>query len=505
MKILALLLLAATTVSNQEPLWYPFGPWPRPVDGEAAAAIRARLERKGGIALAVQRVCAGLCASMSVEAQVASNFLVERAPEAYPALLDAMIKKDKATISEARANCRCSFEATVRFGVCNGYISRLGGDLMDAHPLAVARRAGARQALTKAIAGGGPRAHMAMRVLLDAGNSARGPCPGLADAVQTATPVLVQWLGVPKPPLRIPGGIHSSAKRWAHALRALSFGGANRSLAEKAVRAFLASDTTAPLAAIALARMGVDMAAEVPHLARILDEIALGETRQDPALSLEQLGLLVDTMDALAAIGKPARVALPNVAAFARRMEIPRCNTLGARSYIQLVRAIATEADADQAAAVFAALLGCEGSSEPLVQALLGFGPTARASVVQVLRDDARPIQHRLAAADVLMRMAPMTLEARDENVVALLRAKAKGTASELDRCRAEAHLPPIPTPTVSPPPEFMTCLSRYLCGPAPEAYQQTIARCCRSFDPDICVGIRDISAPADAKAPPPP
>ncbi len=58
MKTLALLLLAATAAPSWDQLWYPFGPWRDPVAAETAAAFRARLERKGGIALALRRVCA---------------------------------------------------------------------------------------------------------------------------------------------------------------------------------------------------------------------------------------------------------------------------------------------------------------------------------------------------------------------------------------------------------------------------------------------------------------
>ena len=226
MKLLALLLLAVTAVSTEVQLRYPFGPWTDPDDAKVAAKVRDRLEQAGGIARAIRRVCTHSMSS-SVEDAVASNFLVERATETYPALLDAMIKEEKAPNSEASAYCQGNLEGTARFGVCYGHIGDGGGSEADAHPLAVARRAGTHQALAKAIAGGGPRADTAMDLLLEAGNWANGRCPGLENAVRIATPVLVKWLGVPKPPSRIPGGVHSAEAKWDQALRALSFGGAD--------------------------------------------------------------------------------------------------------------------------------------------------------------------------------------------------------------------------------------------------------------------------------------
>src|SRR6266478_1126321 len=167
MKLLALVLLVLTDVSMEEPLRYPFGPWTNPDDAKVAAKFRHRLEQEAGIDHAIRRVCAHPMSS-EIEDDVASNFLVERAAEAYPALLDAMIKKEKASNTEANAYCRGSLEGTVRFGICYGHMGDGGGSEMDAHPLAVARRAGAHQALAKAIAGGGPRADTAMDVLLEA-------------------------------------------------------------------------------------------------------------------------------------------------------------------------------------------------------------------------------------------------------------------------------------------------------------------------------------------------
>ena len=322
MKLLALLLLAVTPVSTEVQLPYPFGPWTDPDDAAAAATFRHRLEQAGGIARAIRRVCTHSMES-GIEDAVASNFLVERATETYPALLDAMVKEEKAQDSDANASCRGNLEGTARFGVCYGHIGDGGGSEADAHPLAVARRAGAHRALANAIAGGGPRAQTAMDVLLEAGNWASGSCAGLADAVRTATPVLVKWLGVPKPPGRIPGGVHEAEAKWDQALRALSFGGADRAIAETPVSAFLADDATAPLAALALARMGADVAAEAPHLARILDGIVLDDRTRGPKHSQQQLTLLDDTVDALAAIGKPARATLPNIAAFIGRVEMP--------------------------------------------------------------------------------------------------------------------------------------------------------------------------------------
>jgi hypothetical protein len=509
MKLLALLLLTVTAAAATDVgLPYPFGPWTDPEDAKVAAKFRERLEQAGGIERAIRRVCAHSMSS-GVEDAVASNFLVERATETYPALLDAMIKEDKARDSEARATCAGNLEGTARFGVCYGHVGDGSGDEADAHPLAVARRAGVHRALAKAIAGGGARAPVAMDLLLEAGSSANGSCAGLADAVRTATPVLVRWLGVPKSPSRIPGDVLSTEEKWDAALRALSFGGADRAIAEKPVGAFLVDDATAPLATLALARMGVNVAAEAPRLARILDGIVLSDHRRGAKYSQQQLTLLEDSVDALGAVGKAARATLPNIAAFVARVEMPGCHSLGAARYIHLVQAVATEADTDQAVAALAPLLDCQGPTDPVVKALVDLGPAARAPIVGVLRDDARTIRERLAALDALLRTDPSTLEARDQRLVTLLKAKAKGAPTELDRCRAEAALPEAPTTTVPPPPELMTCLSRYLCGPGKEVYQQTIERCCRSAaragTPGVCAGVRDTSsatAPRNTRSP---
>src|SRR3954471_17346356 len=114
MKLLALLLLAVPAVSTEVQLQYPFGPWTNPDDAKAAAKFRHRLEQEGGIARAIRRVCASSISS-SVEDDVAANFLVERATETYPALLDAMVKAEKARDSEANASCRENLEGTARF------------------------------------------------------------------------------------------------------------------------------------------------------------------------------------------------------------------------------------------------------------------------------------------------------------------------------------------------------------------------------------------------------
>jgi hypothetical protein len=352
---------------------YPFRPFLDAADANVAGRFRTRLEKAGGIRRAIDCVCT--CPRGAVENLVARNFLVERADSTYPALLDALRRAGEAPRSDDASACRVELEATVRDGVCFGYSIGRTWPVLDAHPLAVERRGRAQRALVKAIEGSGPRARLAMDVLLRAGNPADGVCTGGEDAIRTATPVLVKWLGTPRSPARISVFAKGAELAWQDALRALSFGGADRAIAEKPVTAFLADDATMPLAVVALARMGVDVTSEVPRLARILDGITADTLVPSSSLS-DELTRLEDTLDALQAMGTPARAALPNVAALMLRTEVPGCRTLGARRYVELVRAIATPADARLAVVSLTPLLPCPGSGASVARALSELGAT---------------------------------------------------------------------------------------------------------------------------------
>lgn len=459
-------------------------------DRAVAPRSGSRFEVHGGMARALQKVCASDIRGLKPEEEVAYEFLIEHAPDAYPALLDAMIREDrKAARTEAVVYCLANLEAAVRNGICFGYATDRGRELAESEtdPLFAARRAVASRALAKAIAGGGLRGATAMGVLLQAGSSIGGLCPGLADAVRVATPALVKGLGVPSPRMQIPRDTFGAEETWDKALRAFSYGGADRALAEKPLRAFLAADATTPLAALALARMGADVSAETPHLARILDGSVYGR-RQSPTESQRQLTLLADTVDALTALGKSAAAALPTLAAFLARVEMPGCHTLGPPRYVELVQAIATDATAAPAADALAPLLACDGPKERTIAAIVALGSAARPALLRVARDNAQTIAVRLTAVETLAEVGPVAPEPADRHLIDLLRAKAK-SADELDRCRAEAGLPPVTTQ--SRPPAFLSCLSHYLCGPTKDVYETAVRRCCdtltRNARPDLC------------------
>jgi hypothetical protein len=522
--------------SNEWP--YPFGPLTEPGEEIAGAKFRKQLERAGGVPSAIDCVCTCEGHERYLEDLVATNFLLERADVTYPAMLDAMRRIDgvirKAEEAPAKAGfypedtpaekalrCRGAIASTLQAGACWGYDVVPIGPTLDALPLAVERRGRAQHALAKAIEGGGPRAELALDVLLEAGaQPTRSLCTGLADTVRTATPILVKWLGAPRRPSRVPGSARNLPwLDWERAFRALSLGGADRTVAEKPVAAFLADDATAPLAALALARMAADASATVPLLSRILDGLSAAWTAapygSSQGADWDRLTQLVDTVDALQAIGKPARSALPSVCSFVLRTEVPACQLLHDYKYIQLVRAIATPADAQQAAACLAPLLACPGSKKPLAQALGEFGASARAPLLSLLRDNGRTIVERLYAVAALQHTGQADLDDRDNHLFALLRAKSTAledlraahspveAAKAVQRCGAEAGLTTAPAPAGSHWWEFANCLSMYLCGPTVETYARTMNRCCASIPrpelPAFCVGLSDAGASSGA------
>lgn len=518
---------------------YPFGPLTEPSEESIRAKFRKQLERAGGITTAIDCVCTCEGHERYLEDLVATNFLLERADATYPAMLDAMRRLDgvvrKAEEAPATASlepqkhfdaespadkalrCRGAIEGTLQAGACWGYDVVPIGPTLDALPLAVERRGRAQHALAKAIEGGGSRAELALDVLLEAGKYNPQLCTGLADTVRTATPILVKWLGAPRRPSMVPGSARNWPELdWERAFRALSLGGPDRAVAEKPVAAFLADDTTAPLAALALARMGADASATVPLLSRILDGLSAAWTAvpydSSRGADWDQLTQLVDTVDALQAIGKPARSALPSVCSFILRTEVPACRMLHDYKYIQLVRAIATPADAQQAATCLAPLLVCPGNKDLVVQALGEFGASARAPLLSMLRDNGRTIGERLEAAAALQHTEQADLDDRDRHLFALLRAKStalndlraahyptEAAKAELQRCGAEAGLTIAPALAGSHWWDFANCLSTYLCGPTAETYARTMGRCCASIPrpelPAFCVGLSDAGA----------
>lgn len=172
---------------------YPFGPLTEPSEEITRVKFRKQLERAGGIPAAIDCVCTCKDHERYLEDLVATNFLLERADATYPAMLDAMRRLDgvvrKAEEAPAKASlepqkdldtetpaekalrCRGAIEGTLQAGACLGYDVVPIGPTLDAHPLAVERRGHAQHALAKAIEGGGPRAELALDVLLEAGNT----------------------------------------------------------------------------------------------------------------------------------------------------------------------------------------------------------------------------------------------------------------------------------------------------------------------------------------------
>ena len=306
----------------------------------------------------------------------------------------------------------------------------------------------------------------------------------------------MKLLGAPHPPVRSPLHPHDTASTsWDVAFRVLSFDGVDRAIAEQPVAAFLEHDACAPLAALAIARMGGDANGAVPRIARVIETIDVR-----PQAELTQLG---DAVDALVAIGKPAHSALPSLAKLLSRPDMPGCHSLGGRRYAEMVRAIATPADTELAVAVLAPLVRCDrdralaSTERPVVELLGELGGPARGVLLSMFRDDTRLVSERLETLG-LARKAGYVPGDADGRVAKALEHKRdnpppKGPVSvrlgsALAACRAEAGLPPAAAgtaPFVSPVQDrslngFPGCLAMFLCGPSLETYARTMQRCCQ-------------------------
>jgi hypothetical protein len=253
--------------------------------------------------------------------------------------------------------------------------------------------------------------------------------------------------------------------------------------------------------------MSADATPAVRQLQRLLDAVVR------PAQGTWRDGELVrigDVMRALQAIGRPAAAALPNIAAFANRIETPRCGTFGSRAFVELVSAIATPATAKPAIDALGPMLRCEGHNIHVAEALAALGPAARDAVLSSLRDEGRTVAERLAAARALARPEQAPLDASDRRLVELLDAKLRTheqhvglnltpkrprtATEELAVCRAEAGVQDLPTPNSAVSWDFAGCISNYLCGPSRETYLRTMERCCRgdwNKSGDYCRGLR--------------
>lgn len=498
--LLVFLLLGS---ADELPWEYPFGPWADPEDARVATRFERALALPTGTARAIRQLCVSDPMSMTLEDRVASNYLLKHADRTLPLLLDMMARAERAPESWLESQCADRAEVEVLQAICFGYDIGGSGPTYDAHPLAVERRSRAQRALVAALKRGRRRGEMAMDVLLQAGP--QNLCPGSHDVMRAATPMLVERLGVPRVPATIPGSEYNAVDTWERALRALSYPGVDRTIAEARVIPFLNDDRTAPLAILALARMDADVSALVPQLARVLDQIAADA---DPAGSIDSARRtqLTDTLAALSVIGAPARAALPNLASIVSRVEAPKCLTLGAVRYVDVVRAVAGEADGREVVECLVPLLQCSGPSTPIVELLGRSDEHARAPLLTVLRDPRRTIHERLAAVEALGSAGQLALAAEDRRLVALLRAKLTnkaelraahnqdlyaGTAAELRRCRSEAGLDALEPQTERVTWGFANCITEYLCGPERETYWLTMAHCCRVTDtyprPQFC------------------
>lgn len=509
MSAAAVILLGMVMSAQWE---YPFDPFPDADAAKQAARLERSFAAKNGVGRAVRRLCAGDTMSLGVADLVARNFLIAHADRTFPRLLGMLAAQ--ASKRELR-ECAPQMEWTVLAGLCSGYDIGGSGPELDARPLAVERRERVRRTLIQALEEGGQRGKAAMEILQRAGTEL---CDGAPEAVRAATAVLVQWLDAPRRPPSRRADDDGQEPPWKQALRALTFKGVDRAIAETPVRAFLASDETVALAALSLARMGADATPALPQLQGLLDA-AVGPPGAWPPGQLTRLG---DVLRALQAIGKPAAPALPNVAAFAQRIELPECRTFGTRAFADLVRAVATPAASPAAVAILRPMLRCPGTNVVVTKALAELGPAARDALLSALRDENRTIAERVAAADALARPGQAPLDGRDRRLVGLLQAKLQahqqhGTwkvsppplrtaAEEVSICRAEAGLPPLP---VSKPHDvsrsFASCISNYLCGPERERYLQTMARCCgqdATRSGGACRELHDSAGGPDGSAP---
>ncbi len=377
--------LALFAVTQALPNHYPFAPFSDPEDAQAVARLERRLAKPDGIGVAVELNCEDDWGGggYDIDELVAREFLIRRFERALPALLERVRRERAPNSSDHARLCGAGARSLIGQAVCFGYATGASGPSLDAHPQAVTARARVAEAFVAALESKRLPTNLLLDVLLEALDSGRAGraysltfedlCTGGKALVYRATRPLLETLGAPKKLGQPPRPFVAEGNQ-EKAFRLLSYGVANRWLAEAKVRPFLEHPATLPLAAVTLERMGVDASAVVPHLEQTLDALTFsGKAKADGAA----FALLEDSFDLFVLLGPRGNAALPSLGRVAARWELPECRWFGTRFYVDVIRATYVRGQEQNSLAVLLPLLRCP---DPLVRALPGTpdGPAAR-------------------------------------------------------------------------------------------------------------------------------
>jgi len=417
--------LALFTVTQTLPDEYPFGPFTDPEAARVAARTEQRLAKPDGIAFAVELNCQNEWGGggWEVDELVAREFLIRNFDRALPALLERMRREDADDASDHARLCGAGARYLIAEAVCFGYAIGGSGPALDAHPQAVAARSRVADAFVKALEGKRLPRNLLLDALLDALDSGRAGrayslaskdlCTGGRDVVYRATRPLLEVLGAPTKK-RLPPPAFVPETNRDKAFRLLSYGVANRWVAEAKVRPFLDQAETLPLAAVTLERMGADASSAVLRLDQMLDALEFSGNLADDA---EEFDLLRDSFDLFMLLGPRANPALPALGRVAARYELPACHTFGTRNYVEVARATYVRGRAQNSVAVLEPLLRCP-QGDQIADALGEFGQAAVAPLRAALRDTTLTVETRSGAATVLLEVLGQELSEGDRKLV---------------------------------------------------------------------------------------
>jgi hypothetical protein len=432
--------LALFTVTQALPDNYPFGPFTGPEEARAAARMERRLAKPDGIAVAVEVNCDDSGDSGSdVDELVAREFLIRHFDRALPALLERMRREDADHSSNHARLCGAGARTLIADAVCFGYAIGGSGPTLDAHPRAVAARSRVADTLVKALEAKRLPRNLLLDALLGAREYGRGGrayslafddlCSGGKDVVYRATRPLLEALGAPAKKPGPPPLPHVPETNRDKAFRLLSYGVADRFIAEAKVRAFLERPETLPLAAVTLERMGADASSAVPGLEKTLDALRFSGNFGDDE---DDFALLGDSFDLFMLLGPRANAALPALARVAARWEAPECRTFGTRYYLEVARAAYARGQAQNSVAVLGPLLRCPQGGA--IAGALGeeFGQASVPSLRAALHDATLAPETRFNAAAVLQDDLGQELSDADWKVVDTLPGKLERRKSAL-------------------------------------------------------------------------
>lgn len=433
MSIVAALALSAAVQGMPDE--YPFGPFEDAESAAIAERTERRLTKPDGIDVAVELTCDTDFdgASYDVDKLVASEFLIQHFEKALPALLERVRRGDADDSTDHARLCSSGARGLIDAAICFGYSVGGSGPALDAHPHAVAARARAARTFVKALEARHLRADLLLDVMLEARTSGRAAransleftdlCTGGNDLIFQATRPLLGLLGAPSKKSGLPPDFYAPATNRDKAFRLLSYGVADRRLAEATIRPFLDHAETAPIAAVTLQRMGVDASEALPRLERTLDQLpSLGFAGSaEPGMSLFE-----DAQDLVALLGPRANAALPALGRFAARWELPQCRTFGLRRYLELARIGNLPNNPRNSIALLVPLLHCPQGND-VAWALGAFGPAATDPLLAAVRDPSLAQPTRVAAAVVLSERLHHRLSDADGALVPTLRSELEG------------------------------------------------------------------------------